>query len=158
MPPRAAMIPCTRMQSVIRERRARGGSCPSGEGQRPAASGKDKASFHKSATTTNPGRKRQPPGSIPPRTVWKPQPGVVEPAPPGDDRGPSLDHKSLHTSINPTENWQLLSRGAWQKRKREIICQDLWAFSIRVAVSYRGHLILCPMKCPLQRCRQNRCS
>ena len=30
------------------------------------------------------------------------------------------------------------------------------AFSIRVAVSYRGHLILCTMKCPRQRSRNKR--
>ena len=60
----------------------RGGSCLSGERQGLAARRKDKApspnqrSFHTSITPTNRGRKRRSSGSIPPRTVWKPQPGV----------------------------------------------------------------------------------
>ena len=52
-------------------------------------------SFHTCTTPTNRGRKRWSPGLIQPRTVWKPQlhlqlakpqPGVVDPAPPGEDK------------------------------------------------------------------------
>ena len=57
---------------------ARGESCPSGERQGSAAPAKDNApssagkSFHASTVPTNRGQKQWSPGSIPPRTVWKP--------------------------------------------------------------------------------------
>ena len=50
--------------------------------EQPAPPGEDKLSspdqksFHTSTTPANRGRKRWSPGSIPPSTVWKPQPGV----------------------------------------------------------------------------------
>ena len=58
---------------------ARGESCPLGQRQGPAAPGEDGVSsldhksFHVSTTPTNRGLKRKSPGSIPPRTMWKPQ-------------------------------------------------------------------------------------
>ena len=65
----------------------------------PTPPGKDKVpspdhkSLHTSKNPTNRGQKRWCPGSIPPRTVWKPQPhcliadwlGFVEPVPLGED-------------------------------------------------------------------------
>ena len=92
---------------------------------KPAYSGEDgvpspaQVSFHTSTTPTTRGRKRWSPGSIPPRTVWKPQPhwliadwlGLMEPArgescPSGQRRGPATrgrygpisDQKSFHIS------------------------------------------------------------
>ena len=73
---------------------ARGESCPSGQRRGLAAPGEDAVSspdqnyFHISATPTNRERKQRPPGSILPRTVWKPQrhwlvtdwPALMEPA------------------------------------------------------------------------------
>ena len=45
---------------------------PSGEDKVPSS---DQKSFHTSTTPTNRGQKRFSPGSMPPPTVWKPQPG-----------------------------------------------------------------------------------
>ena len=62
---------------------ARGESCRSGQSRGPAAPAKDRVfsldfkSFRIHTTPTTPGRKRRSPGSIPPRTVWKPQPHWV---------------------------------------------------------------------------------
>ena len=50
---------------------------PPGEDKIPSP---DHKSFHTSTKVTNRGRKRWSPGSIPPRTVWKPQPGVRRPS------------------------------------------------------------------------------
>ena len=63
----------------------------------------DTKSFHTSTTPTNRGRKRWPPGPIPPRMLWKPQPGVRRPSPAlGEDKVPFLDHKSFHRSTTTT--------------------------------------------------------
>ena len=62
---------------------ARGESFPSGQRRGPAAPGEhrvsspDQKSFHTSTTPTTRGRKRRSPGSIPLRTVWKPQPHLL---------------------------------------------------------------------------------
>ena len=59
---------------------ARGKSCSSGQRRGRATHGGDKVPspdqkpFHISVTPTTWGRKRRSPGSIPPHTVWKPQP------------------------------------------------------------------------------------
>ena len=109
---------------------AHGESCPAGQRRGPAAPGKskfpspDQKSFNTSTTPTTRGRKRRSPGSIPPGTMWKPQPHrrvadwlrLMKPArgescPSGQRRGPaalgedrvsSLDHKTFHISTTPT--------------------------------------------------------
>ena len=108
---------------------ARGESCPSGQRRGLAAPGEDnfpppdQKSCHVSTTPANRGQKRGSLGSIPLRTVWKPQPhwlvadwlGLMEPArgesfPSGQHRGPaapeedkfsSSDQKSFHVSTTP---------------------------------------------------------
>ena len=105
---------------------ARVESCPSGQRRGPAAPGEDRVlspdqkSFHISTTQQPGGENGRSPGSIPPRTVWKPQPhllvadwlGLMEPTgsegcPPGQGRGraahgevkiPSSDQKYFHIS------------------------------------------------------------
>ena len=103
---------------------ARGESCPSGHRRGPAAPGEDKIpspdqkSFQMSTNPTRRrGRKRRSPGSIPLRTVWKPQPHWLiagwlifmesargescragqrgGPAAPGEDEFPCPDQKSF---------------------------------------------------------------
>ena len=109
---------------------ARGESCPSRQRRGPVAPGEDRVSspdqksFHISTTPTNRGRKWRSPRSIPPRTVWKPQPhrlvadwlGFMEPASgescpsgqrrgpaaPEEDKVPSPDEKFFHISTTPT--------------------------------------------------------
>ena len=49
-------------------------------------------------TPTNGGQKRGTRGSIPPRTVWKPQPEVHRTSATRGDRIPSPDQKSFHTN------------------------------------------------------------
>ena len=66
----------------------------------------DHKSFHVSTTPSNRGRKRRSPGSIPPRTLWKPQPrwlvadwlGLMEPA-----RGESFPSGQRRGSAAPKE-------------------------------------------------------
>lgn len=109
---------------------SRSESCPSGQHRRPTAPeedifpSQDQKYVHTSATSTPRERKQLPPGSIAPRTVWKTHPhwlsvdrlGLTEPAcgescpsgqhrgpvASGEDRVPSPDQKSLHTSTTPT--------------------------------------------------------
>ena len=109
---------------------ARGESCPSGQRRGPAdpreynISSPDQKYFHISTTPTAWGRKRRCPGSIPPRTVWNPQPhwliadwqGLMEPArrescpsgqrraftAPGEDKVSSPDQISFHISTTLT--------------------------------------------------------
>ena len=58
----------------------RGESCPSGQRRGPTAPGEDRvsspdqSSLYISTTPATWGQKRRSPGSLPPRTVWKPQP------------------------------------------------------------------------------------
>ena len=110
---------------------AHGESFPSGQRRGPAAPGEDTPddkSFHTSTTPTNWGRKLISPGSIPPRTVWEPQPhwlianwlGLMESARgegfpsrqrrglagPGEDRVLSRDQKYFHISTTPTTREQ----------------------------------------------------
>ena len=75
---------------------------------------RDPTPFQKSlrfATTPSPwGQKGGSPGSTPPLTVWKPKSHRpvadwlerVDPAPPGEDRAPCPDRKSLRISTTPT--------------------------------------------------------
>ena len=105
-----------RPMAAMGGRRARGGSCPSGERRGSAAPGEDSVpspdhkSLHTATKTINQGRKRWTPRPIPPRTVWKPQShrliagwlGLVESSPPGEDKVSSPDYKSFRTSTTPT--------------------------------------------------------
>ena len=100
-------------------------------------------SFHISTTPTTRGGKRRPPGSIPPRRVWKPQPHWViadwlelimepargesfpsgqrrGPATPGDDNIPSPGQKSFHISSIPT------SRGRKHRSPGSILPCRVW--------------------------------
>ena len=133
-----------------------GESCPSGQHRGPAAPGEDRVSspdekfFHISTTPTTRGRKRRSPGSIPPRTVWRPQPhwlaadelGLMEPArgegcpsgqrrgpaAPGEDRVLSPDHKSFNISTTLT-TWgrkrgspgSILPRTVWKPQRHWLI-------------------------------------
>ena len=80
---------------------------PPGEDKTPPP---DQKSFHTPIPPTNRERTRWFTGSIPPRTVWKPQPhwqiadwlGFVEPAASREDRIPSTDNKFFRTSATPT--------------------------------------------------------
>ena len=77
----------------------------------PAPPGKDKVtfphqnSFHTSTSPTSRRHERRPPGSIPPRMMWKSQPhwliadqlGSCSSVGPRGDRFPSPDAKSFHT-------------------------------------------------------------
>ena len=106
----------------------RGESCPSGQRRVPATPGDDKVSsrdrkaFEISTTPTTRGRNRSSPWSIPPRSVWKPQPHwvvadwmrLMQPAPfescpsvqrggPAAPRGgkfPSQDQKSFSIPVS----------------------------------------------------------
>ena len=105
-------------------------SCPCGQCQRPAEPGDEKCfspddkSFHTPTTSTTRGRKRRTSGSIPPHTVWKPQPYWViadwlelmeparsencpsgqrrRPAAPGEDKFPSLYKEIFHIYTSQT--------------------------------------------------------
>ena len=132
MPPRKVWNPkpnCLLASWLRLMEPARGESTPSGQRRGPAAPEDNRLpspgqkSFHISTTPTSRARKRGP-RSIPPRTVWKPQPnwlvadwlGLMEPAggegcPSIQGRGcaadgnvkvPSPDQKSFHTSTVPT--------------------------------------------------------
>ena len=109
---------------------ARAESCSSGQRRGLAAPIEDRISspgqksFRISTTSATRGREQRTPRSIPPRTVWKPQPhwmvanwrGLMgsargESCPPGQRRGlaapvedkfPSADQNSFHICITPT--------------------------------------------------------
>ena len=87
--------------------------------------------LHATVTPTHRGRNRRPRGSIPPLTVWKPQLhhqliadwlGFVEPAPPGEDKVPSRDDESFHTST------PLTNRGRKRWSPRSILPRTVWKF------------------------------
>ena len=127
---------------------ARSESCSSGQRRHPAAPGKDafpspdQKFFHVSTTPANRGRKLGFPGSIPIRTVWKPEPhwlvadwrGLVEPArgerfpsgkrrgsaAPEEDKFPPPDQKSCHVSTTPAK------RGRKRRSPRSIPLRTVW--------------------------------
>ena len=105
-------------------------------GNEDRAPSPDQKSFHISTTLTTQGRKRRPPGSIQPRTLWKSHPHwliadwleLMESAPgescpsgqrrgpsaPREDEVPSPDQNSFHISTSPT------TRGRKQRSHRTI--------------------------------------
>ena len=124
--------------------RPRGGPAALGEYRVPSP---DQKSFHISTTPTTRGRKRRPPRSITPSTVWKSQPHwliadrleLMEPArcescPSGQCRGPaasgednvpSPDLKSFYISETPTTAGRKLSSHG------SIPPRTVWKFQLR---------------------------
>ena len=123
-------------------------SCSSGQRRGPATPGEDRfpstdqKSFRISTTSATRGREQRTPRSIPPRTVWKPQPhwmvanwrGLMgsargESCPPGQRRGlaapvedkfPSADQNSFHICITPT------TRGRKRRPPESILPRTIW--------------------------------
>ena len=92
------------------------------------------AIFHVSTTPTNRGRQRWSSRSIPPRTVWKPQPhwliadwlGFVKPPAPGEYTIPSSEQNAFLTSTTP------VNRGRKRLSPRTTPPRTVWKPQLRV--------------------------